>query len=105
MALKDIFPKKTNLSKIDKTNISMDYKNSNNLQKTSYDTFETYQQTLKGMFGTVIKPEERKIKNYLNINFWLTKYSEYKKLREKEKEELGIYETLSYGARPSIEYY
>lgn len=57
------------------------------------------------MFGTVIKPEERKIKNYLNINFWLTKYSEYKKLREKEKEELGIYETLSYGARPSIEYY
>lgn len=33
----------------------------------------------KSMVDTVIQPEERTMRNYVNINFWRTKYDEYKK--------------------------
>ncbi|MEW6525210.1 MAG: TIGR00341 family protein [Spirochaetota bacterium] len=62
-------------------------------------------QKFKSMVDTVIKPEERTMRNYVNINFWRTKYDEYKKIREKEKEDFDVYESLSHGARPTIEYY
>lgn len=36
-------------------------------------------QKFKSMVDTVIQPEERTMRNYVNINFWRTKYDEYKK--------------------------
>lgn len=66
---------------------------------------DSYTQKIKSMVDTVIQPEERTLRNYANINFWRSKYDEYKKIREKEKEDMDVYQTLSYGARPTIEYY
>ncbi|NMB63693.1 MAG: hypothetical protein GYA16_02360 [Spirochaetes bacterium] len=36
-------------------------------------------QKFNSMVDTVIQPEERTMRNYVNINFWRTKYDEYKK--------------------------
>ncbi len=59
----------------------------------------------KDIFNRVIEPEERTFKNYLSLKFWNKKRNIYKKIREKEKQDLNIYAVLSDGARPSIEYY
>ncbi len=60
---------------------------------------------IRGIFDHVIHPEERTLRNYLNANFWLTKRREYRQIKEKEREDLGVFQVLSEGARPSIEYY
>jgi len=57
------------------------------------------------MVDTIIQPEERTFRNYVNINFWRSKFDEYNKIRLKEKEDMNVYETLSHSARPTIEYY
>jgi uncharacterized hydrophobic protein (TIGR00271 family) len=60
---------------------------------------------VKGIFEHVIEPEERNLKNFLNVNFWKKKREEYKKLKEKEEEDYSVHRKLSDGAKPSIEYY
>jgi hypothetical protein len=60
---------------------------------------------MKGMFEHVIRPEERTLKNYLKPSFWKDKKTEYDLIREKEKQDLDVYTTLSRGAYPTIEYY
>jgi uncharacterized hydrophobic protein (TIGR00271 family) len=60
---------------------------------------------IRSVIGHLVEPEERKIKNYLNPGFWIKKYDEYKDVREKERQDLGIYEILREGAKPSTEYY
>lgn len=60
---------------------------------------------MRDMIDYVIDPEERTIKNYLRPKFWREKSEEYKKLKRKEKEDLNVYQVLSNGARPTIEYY
>ncbi|GAB4221144.1 MAG: hypothetical protein Kow00102_14240 [Spirochaetota bacterium] len=80
-------------------------KKQNNNETNPEKVQDSLVQKFKNMVDTVIQPAEHSMRNYVNINFWRTKYNEYKKIREKEKEDLDIYETLSYGARPTIEYY
>lgn len=60
---------------------------------------------IRDMFGHVIRPEERTLRNYLSADFWMTKRKEYRRIKEKEREDLGVFHVLSEGARPSIEYY
>lgn len=60
---------------------------------------------IRGMFEHVIRPEERTLRNYLSADFWINKRREYRRIKEKEREDLGVYQVLSEGARPSIEYY
>ncbi|MEJ5361686.1 MAG: hypothetical protein WHV26_06445 [Spirochaetota bacterium] len=45
-------------------------------------------QKFKSLVDTVIQPEERTLRNYVNINFWRTKYDEYKKFAKKKKRTL-----------------
>lgn len=77
----------------------------NNVYSAPKNSDDSLTRKLINITNTLIKPEERTIKNYVNPSFWQSKYNEYKKTREKEKEDLNIYETLSYGARPTVEYY
>lgn len=77
----------------------------NNEYSTPKNSDDSLTRKLINITNTLIKPEERTVKNYVNPSFWQSKYNEYKKTREKEKEDLNIYETLSYGARPTVEYY
>jgi len=60
---------------------------------------------IKKMFQHVIEPEERTLKNYLNPGFWKAKQELYRGIKEKEKQDLNVFEVLSEGARPTIEYY
>lgn len=69
------------------------------------DKIASQKQEMKGMINYVIDPEERTIKNYLRPGFWREKSDEYRKLKRKEKEDLNVYQVLSTGARPTIEYY
>lgn len=69
------------------------------------DKIASQKQEMKGMINYVIDPEERTIKNYLRPGFWREKSEEYRKLKRKEKEDLNVYQVLSTGARPTIEYY
>jgi len=58
---------------------------------------------IRGMFEHVIRPEERTLRNYLSADFWINKRREYRRINEKEREDLGVYQVLSEWARPSIE--
>lgn len=49
--------------------------------------------------------ESAPITEIIQPSFWTKKYSGYKKKREKEKQDLNVYDILSSGAKPSIEYY
>ena len=69
------------------------------------DEIQSQKESIKELFEVVINPEERTLKNYTSYSFWKEKSVKYKKLREKEKEDLNVYGILSDGARPSIEYY
>ncbi len=60
---------------------------------------------IRGMFDHVIHPEERTFRNYMSAGFWMTKRREYRQIKEKEREDLDVFQVLSEGARPSIEYY
>ena len=60
---------------------------------------------VKEMLDHMIMPEERTLRNYMSMNFWRSKREEYRKIKEKEKEDLNVYKVLSDGARPTIEYY
>lgn len=60
---------------------------------------------IKNFMGHVIEPEERTLKNYMNFDFWKSKRELYRELREKEKQDQNIYQTLYDGATPTIEYY
>ena len=60
---------------------------------------------IKSFMGHVIEPEERTLKNYMNFDFWKSKRELYRELREKEKQDQNIYQTLYDGATPTIEYY
>lgn len=60
---------------------------------------------IRTMFVNVIHPEERNLKNYLDINFWFGKRRQYIEMREKERQDLNVYDVLSQGAYPTIEYY
>jgi uncharacterized hydrophobic protein (TIGR00271 family) len=60
---------------------------------------------IKEMFDHVIRPEERNWKNYLSPSFWLEKSDTYSRIREKEREDMDVYNLLSQGAIPSVEYY
>ena len=62
-------------------------------------------QEVRGMFGRVIQPEERTLKNYMSVAFWRTKRAEYSQLREKEQQDLDVFNVLREGALPTIEYY
>ncbi len=60
---------------------------------------------IKEMFDHVIRPEERNWKNYLSPSFWMKKSDIYSRIREKERDDMDIYNLLSRGAIPSVEYY
>ena len=60
---------------------------------------------IKNIIGHVIQPEERTLSNYINPKFWFQKREKYIEIKKKEREDLNIYEVLSQGARPTIEYY
>ncbi len=60
---------------------------------------------IKQMFRHVIEPGERTLQNYLNPGFWREKREIYRAIKEKEKQDLNVYQVLSDGARPTIEYY
>ncbi|MBN1534625.1 MAG: TIGR00341 family protein [Spirochaetes bacterium] len=53
----------------------------------------------------IIKPEDRRLRNYVSVQFWKEKRGEYAAMREKEKQDLNVFSVLADGARPSIEYY
>ena len=65
----------------------------------------TQKDEIKKMFQHVIEPEERTLKNYFNPGFWKAKQEVYRSIKEKEKQDLNVFEVLSEGARPTIEYY
>lgn len=58
-----------------------------------------------GVIRHVIEPDERTLRNYTSFNFWKQKRELYRNLREKEKQDINVFQVLSDGARPSIEYY
>jgi len=60
---------------------------------------------IKNFMGHVIEPEERTLKNYMDINFWREKRGLYRELREKEKQDQNVFQNLYNGASPTIEYY
>jgi uncharacterized hydrophobic protein (TIGR00271 family) len=60
---------------------------------------------IKEFMGHVIEPDERTMKNYMNIDFWLEKKKLYRELREKEKQDQNVFQNLSDGASPTLEYY
>lgn len=60
---------------------------------------------IRRMFQHVIEPEERTLKNYISPSFWKTKRDQYRQIKDKEKQDLNVYQMLSDGARPTIEYY
>lgn len=60
---------------------------------------------VREIFNYVIEPQERTLRNYFNPGFWKDKRQLYKKLKEKEKEDLDVYQVLSFGASPTLEYY
>jgi len=60
---------------------------------------------VKERLESVVVPEERTLRNFLRPRFWVEKREEYRKIKEKEKEDLNVYQMLSENARPSIEYY
>lgn len=57
------------------------------------------------LFKYVIKPEERTLRNYINPKFWKDKRELYRTTREKEKQDINVYQVLTDGARPTVEYY
>jgi uncharacterized hydrophobic protein (TIGR00341 family) len=65
----------------------------------------TARSDVKERLESVVVPEERTLKNFLRPRFWVEKREEYRKIKEKEKEDLNVYQMLSESARPSIEYY
>lgn len=72
---------------------------------TIKDRITTKKGEFRGMFERVIQPEERTLKNYININFWRKKRAEYSIIREKEKQDLNVFSVLKEAALPTIEYY
>ncbi len=60
---------------------------------------------IKNFMGHIIEPEERTLKNYTDIGFWKSKRELYRELREKEKQDQNVFQNLSNGARPTLEYY
>jgi uncharacterized hydrophobic protein (TIGR00341 family) len=69
------------------------------------DKIASQKQEMRDMIDHVIEQEERTIKNYLSPKFWQEKSEEYRRIKRKEKEDLNVYQVLSNGARPTIEYY
>jgi uncharacterized hydrophobic protein (TIGR00271 family) len=69
------------------------------------DKIASQKQEMRDMIDNVIEQEERTIKNYLSPKFWREKSEVYRRLKRKEKEDLNVYQVLSNGARPTIEYY
>ncbi len=68
-------------------------------------TTEAAKTGVRSIFTNIIQPDERNLKNYFDINFWVGKRQQYVAMREKERQDLNVYEVLSQGAYPSIEYY
>jgi len=62
-------------------------------------------ENLKDVVSMIISPEERTVKNLINPFFWREKTGEFLKIREKQKQDLTIFETLAMGAAPTREYY
>ncbi|HPC42311.1 MAG TPA: TIGR00341 family protein [Spirochaetota bacterium] len=87
----------------------------NNKKNTKDDPQAVEQQTgdaakegrtsIKAFFRNLIQPEEQTFRNYFDIDFWMNKRRQYIEMREKERKDLNVYEILSQGAYPTIEYY
>jgi uncharacterized hydrophobic protein (TIGR00271 family) len=60
---------------------------------------------LTDMMGSVIRDDEKTLKNYVNLRFWKKKRDEYITLKTKEQEDLNVYQALSHAAQPNLEYY
>jgi uncharacterized hydrophobic protein (TIGR00341 family) len=69
------------------------------------DRISEQRQEVRELFDHVIQPEERTLSNYMSMKFWQEKRGAYRKIKEKEKEDLNVFSVLSEGARPTIEYY
>ncbi len=60
---------------------------------------------IKDILPILIDPHERTFRNYITPAFWREKNLKYKKIREREKQGLDLYELLASGAAPTREYY
>lgn len=61
--------------------------------------------TVEDMFERVIEPNERRLSNYFNVDFWREKHDKYQTIRKKEEGDLSTHKALSAGATPTREYY
>lgn len=62
-------------------------------------------ENLKDVVSMLISPEERTVRNLINPMFWREKTGEFMKIREKQRQDMSIFETLAMGAAPTREYY
>lgn len=62
-------------------------------------------ENFKDVFSRLISPEERTAKNLVNPLFWRKKTAEFMYIREKQKQDMSVFETLAIGAAPTREYY
>ena len=69
------------------------------------DTSGATKAGVRAFFLNVIQPDERTFGNYFDINFWISKRQQYVDMRKKERQDLNVYEVLSRGSYPTIEYY
>ncbi len=62
-------------------------------------------ENFKDVFSKLITPEERTVGNLVNPLFWREKTAEFLQIREKQKQDMSVFETLAIGAAPTKEYY
>jgi uncharacterized hydrophobic protein (TIGR00271 family) len=62
-------------------------------------------ENFRDVFTKLISPEERTVGNLVNPLFWREKTAEFMQIREKQKQDMSVFETLAIGAAPTREYY
>jgi uncharacterized hydrophobic protein (TIGR00271 family) len=62
-------------------------------------------ENFKDVFTKLISPEERTLGNLVSPLFWREKTAEFLQIREKQKQDMSVFETLAIGAAPTREYY
>lgn len=92
----------TNIIKNKKLKISEKLKNRDEGFKENTENKE--ERKRPSLFKDEIE-EESSLTEMIQLSFWSKKYNKYKQKRDKEKQDLNVYEILSSGAKPSIEYY
>jgi uncharacterized hydrophobic protein (TIGR00271 family) len=96
--LNKMMPKKIGITPDESPKKKKDEKPGNNIDSAE-------KEKLKDVFARIVTPEERNLKNFFSVKFWREKRADFIELKEKQRQDLSIYETLAMGAAPSREYY